>query len=271
MDNRNYQYLDHNFDPAQTGDYTLLVRADADNFSFAITDANKLLLLSDQVDLSVLNEPAGENDLLFKNYKQQIIGVSNTGFTLIPASIFNPEKVADFARFLNVKPTEKVFSQPLDTDNQVLFKVKGDFVNILTEKFNTKDVVFGARGWIKAVAGDGPANQYLYLNVTGNLVEILNFRDGKLRFYNNFEFMNGDELAYFSTVVASELQLPDEAVTLVLSGDINPDDQNGSRLAKFFRRVELNATCPVKLPKQLSPNSLLYLTALNLCGSSEEN
>ncbi|MFB9844924.1 DUF3822 family protein [Mucilaginibacter ginsenosidivorans] len=271
MDNRNYQYLDNNFDPEQTGGYTLLVSADANGFSFAVTDGNKLLLLSDRVDLGVLNLPGGDNELLFKNYRQRIIGVPNTGFTFIPVRVFNPEKAADFARFLDVKPSEKVFSQPLDADNQVLFKVRGDLINALAEKFDTKDVVFGAMGWIKAVAGDGPANQYLYLNVTGNLVEILNFRDGKLRFYNNFEFMNGDELAYFSTVVASELQLPDEAVTLVLSGDIIPDDENGSRLAKFFRRVEINTTCPVKLPKQLHSNSLLYLTALNLCGSSEEN
>jgi hypothetical protein len=271
MDNRNYQYLDNDFNPEHTGDCTLLVSVHASNFSFAVTGGNKLLLLSGEVGLGEFTEPLGGNDLLFKDYAQRIIGVSNTGFTFIPVSIFNPDKVADFARFLDVKDTEKVFSQPLDNDNQVLFKVKSELVDILAEKFDTKDIIWGAAGWIKAVAGDGPPNQYLYLDVRANRVEILNFRDGKLRFYNNFEFMNGDELAYFSTVVAGELQLPDEAVTLVLSGDINPDDQNGSRLSKFFRRVELNTSNPVKLPKQLHPNSLLYLTALELCGSSEEN
>jgi len=270
MDNRNYQYLDSDFNPEQTGDHTLLVSTNANGFSFAVTGRNKLLLLSGEMDLAEFSKPSGDDDLLFKNYRQRIIGVSNTGFTLVPASVFNPDKVADFARFLDVKATEKVFSQPLDANNQVLFKINSDLANTLAEKFTIKDITFGAKGWIKAIAGEGPPNQYLYLNVRGNRVEILNFRDGKLRFYNSFEFMNGDELAYFSTVVANELQLPGEAITLVLSGDITPDDQNGSRLAKFFRRVELNTTCPVKLPKQFSPNSLLYLTALELCGSSEE-
>jgi len=270
MDNRNYQYLDHDFDPAKAGNYTLLVQVGGSSFSFAVTDGSKVLVLAEGLDVSQLGESSGEDDLLFKNYRQTIIGLPDTGFTFVPVSLFNPGKVADFARFLDVKPTEKVFSQPLDAENQVIFKINGDLVNIITERFDVKDIVFAANGWIKAVATEGPPNQYLYLNIGGDKVDILNSRDGKLRFYNSFGFQNEDELAYFTSMVAGELQLPAEAITLVLSGDISTDDQNGSRLAKFFNRVELNSVTPVKLPKQFPSHSLLYLTALSLCGSSAE-
>src|SRR3569833_1260571 len=103
MDNRTYQYLDTDSNPEQTGDHTLLVSTNANGFSFAVTGRNKLLLLSGEMDLAEFSKPSGDDDLLFKNYRRRIIGVSNTGFTLVPVSAFNPDKVADFARFLDVK------------------------------------------------------------------------------------------------------------------------------------------------------------------------
>src|SRR5438270_523676 len=117
MSNRNYQYLDSDIDPHKAADHTLLVQAGADSFSFAVTDGKRLLLLSGDRSLDELNGPPGDDDLLFRNYSRRIIGVAPTGFTLVPASVFDPGKVADLARFLDVKPNEKIFSQPLDAEN----------------------------------------------------------------------------------------------------------------------------------------------------------
>src|ERR1700742_1469135 len=106
MDNLSYQYLDPDFNPENTGEYTLLVKVDAEQLLFAVTDQHKLLLLSDKVDLKLVNEPTGENDLFSKEYGRRVVGLPFTGFTLVPASLFDPEHVADFARFLDVKPAD---------------------------------------------------------------------------------------------------------------------------------------------------------------------
>lgn len=271
MDNLSYQYLDHNFSPDKAEQYTLLLQGNDAGFSFAVVNKNKLLVLSNPLGWEALTEPIAENNLLLQNYGHRIIGLPYSGFTFVPVSVFDPDKVADFARFLDVKSTDKVFSQPLDAENQVIFKVGKDHVEAIGGKFGLKDVVFAPKGWILAVAGSEPVNHNVYLNIAGGTVEILNFRDGRLRFYNDFGFTNEDELAYFVTIAANELQLPFDAVNLVMSGETHMDDQNCNRLKYFFGNVELNPLKVLTLPKQTAPHSVLSLTALLLCGSSGAN
>jgi hypothetical protein len=267
MSNRKYQYLDADLNPQNAADHTLLMQVGAGNFSFAVTDGRKLLLLADNASTDELNGPNGEDDLLFRNYGRRIIGLSYTGFTLLPLSIFEPEKTAGFARFLDVKPTEKIFSQSLDTENQVIFKACGEVSDSIAANFDLNNVVFGPAGWIKAIAGNSPADKSLYLNISGNQAEILNFTDDKIRFYNRFEFMSEDELAYFATVVAGELDVPPMAVSIYVSGNIADGDRNFNRLKKFFGRVYVNPVRQLQLPGEFASHTLLSLTALTLCGS----
>ena len=269
MNNRKYQYLDAGLNPQKAADHTLLVQVGADSFSFAVTDGQKLLLLAENLNPDELNGAGGDDDPLFRNYAKRIIGLDYSGFTFIPSAIFDPQKTADFARFLNVKSTEKVFSQPVDAGNQVIFKASDKISDKIATNFDLKDVVFGPAGWIKAVANSNPAAKSLYLNITANRAEILNFTDDKIRFFNRFEFMNEDELAYFATVVAGELEILPATVSIYVSGGIAIGDKNFTRLQKFFGRVYVNTANPVQLPAQFVPYSLLPLTALTLCGSSE--
>jgi hypothetical protein len=266
MSNLNHHYRSDDFSPEQTSGYTLLVQLGENTFSYAVTGQNKLLVLEGEVSYE-LSEPMDE--LLSSQFKERIIGVPNNGFTFIPAQLYNSDKAADFSRFLDVKSTDKVFSQPLDNANQVIYKADESIVATIADKFDVKDAVFSGKGWIVAIAGNNPSDLDLYLNIKNEKVEVLNFQDGKLRFYNDFEFQNEDELVYFTSFVVEALQLPPLAVTLILSGDVSLDDLNGSRLAEFFNKVELNSLKTTDLPGQFEPHSLLSLTALQLCGSSE--
>ncbi len=255
---RNHFYSDADLNPAHTADYTLLLKIGTNSFSYAVTDQNKLLFLKQDVDLAELEAPSDDNKLLRSHYKDQVIGLPQNGFTFIPVSLFKPDKVADLARFLDVKPNEKVFSQPLDAENQVIYKVDERVVHLVSEKFDLKKVVFSAKGWIKSVSASSPENHQLFVNIDNNQVELLNFMDGNLRFYNSFEFMTPDELVYFTMFITEELKLKPLNTTLILSGDVTPDDENFSRLAQFFNIHEFDG------------HAVLTLTALSLCGSSEE-
>lgn len=253
----------------QHAGYTLLIKIGSHSFSYAVAGLGRLVALKENLDHGELSQPSDGNQMLSADYSEFIVAIPNTGFTIIPASLFNPEKVADFARFLDVKRNEKVFSQPLDADNQVIFKADNTLVNLIAEKFGINSIVFAPKGWMKLTAANNPADNQIYLNVEGNKAEFLNFKEGKLRFYNNFEFMAPDELAYFATLVANELQLPADDVTLVLSGGISLNDENGIRLDRFFGKLELNTQSALALSGQTASHDILTLTALSLCGSSE--
>jgi len=266
-DNNDYQ--DNTFNLYQAYSYTLLLQVELHSFSYSVVYQNRLLVSARNCELSELADPKQLNDLLSATYKKVIIGLSATGFTLVPVSLFSEQHVAGFARFLDVKDHEKVLAQPLDAQNIIVYKTDENLVSAV-ERFNLDNAVYTSKGWIKAISKSSPPNNSLYIEVGDDTLQFLNYKDGGLRFYNSFEFKNEDELAYFAAFVADELNLSPRDTTIVLSGNVSKDDEKMARLAEFFGKVELNNLHVLEIPGQIAAHKILALAALSLCGSSEE-
>jgi len=268
MSNHIYNYRDPDLSLYQVNsNYSLLLQIYPDTFSYAVVYQNKLMAWAEDCDIKLLTEPGDAHELLTFDYKKVAAGIHPTGFTLIPNALFSEDKIADFGRYLDVKPNEKVLAQPLDNENYVVFKVDNS-VTTSAEKFGIDNIVFINKGWITAIANHLQDNN-LYLNIDKNQVDILYFANGKIRFYNSFEFTNPDELAYYTSLVAQELQLQAKSLILQISGDCNVDDKNLSRLAEFFNGVEQNELEVIEHPSAIFPHQLLALAALSQCVSSE--
>ena len=268
MSNHIYNYRDPDLSLYQVNsNYSLLLQIYPDTFSYAIVYQNKLMAWAEDCDIKLLTEPGDAHELLTFDYKKVAAGIHPTGFTLIPNALFIEDKIADFGRYLDVKPNEKVLAQPLDNDNYIIFKVDSSVAKS-AEKFGTDNIVFINKGWITAIANN-LHNNNLYLNIDKNQVDILYFANGKIRFYNSFEFTNPDELTYYTSLVAQELKLEARSLILQISGDCNVDDKNLTRLAEFFNGVEQNELEIIEHPSAIFPHQLLALAALSLCVSSE--
>lgn len=269
MSNNN-DYHDNSFNLYQAYSYTLLLQVGLTSFSYAIVQKNRLLVSAQNCDLNELAHPDQLADILSATYKKVIIGLPATSLTLVPASLFSEDHLADFARFLDVKDDEKVLAQPLDDKNSIIYKTNAALVTAV-ERFGLQNVHYTAKGWVKAIADSSPTANSLYIDAGSGTLQFLYFSAGSLRFYNTFEFGNEDELAYFTSFVADELKLKPQDTTLVLSGDISSGDKNVTRLSEFFPKTELNNLQPLELPGQVTAHKILALAALSLCGSSEAN
>jgi hypothetical protein len=268
MSDHIYTYLDPELDPQQIdSDYSLLLQVYAKSFSYAVVYGDKLMAWAKDCDLSLMDDP-GEHELLTFEYKNVVAGLSSNGFTLIPDLLYNENKLADFARYLDVKPSEKILAQQLDDDNHIIYKVDAAVADT-AEIYGLQKAVFINKGWIDTIAKSGPTKHDLYLDIDKKQVSILYFTDEKVRFYNSFNFDNPDELAYYVAYVAQELQLQPRQLNLIVSGDFNIDDSNGTRLAEFFNGVEENYLSVINVPEGVAPHRILALTALILCVSSE--
>ena len=268
MSEHNYNYHDDNFSLKEANGYNLLIQIDRTSFSYAVTDQNKLIAWAENHSLDELSDPQELLDLLSAKYKQVVIGLPANSFTLVPHSLFNQGHVTDIARFLDVKPNEKISAQPLDNDNAIIYKTDKAIINA-AEDFGLQNTVFSSKGWITAIANDDPADKNLYLNINRNEVEIAAFNTSRLRFYNKFEFQNNEELAYFAALAINELNLQPADTHIYLSGDIEAADQSAGHLAEFFGKVEINGQQVVELPGEIASHKILSLAALSLCASSE--
>ena len=270
MSEHNYKYTDERLTLSEAANYNLLLQVDPHSFSYAIAHNKKLLAWAENCPLGELTDPQELQDVLTANYKEVITGLTSGAFTLVPEALFDNEYSANIARLLDIAETDSVYAQPLDSKNTIIYKVD-EAASAAQGVFANETIVYRAKGWITAVANSDPTSTDLYLNIENGTVEILNFTDNKLRFYNLFPYKNHEELAYFSAFVADELGLNAENLTLILSGDVNASDKSFTYLAEFFGNVKINDTKVLVLPEQVVPHKILSLAALSLCASSEEN
>src|ERR1700744_5789196 len=159
-----YNYRDPDIGIYQVNDqYTLLLQVYPESVSYALVHQNKLVAWCEDCDPKILAEPGQTHEFLNYDYKNIVVALPSTGFTLVPNALYDGHHAAGIARFLDVKPREKVFAQPLDDENHIVFKVS-EALTKKAEKFGLQNVVHISKGWIKAIEANQPQAYNLYLN-----------------------------------------------------------------------------------------------------------
>lgn len=270
MSEHNYKFSDESLDLNQAHRYNLLIQVDSHSFSYAILEQKKLLAWAENCPLAELRNPQDFGDVMRADYGNVIVGLTATGFTLLPQTLMDDEYLANVARLLDVSETEQVYAQPFDQNNIIVFKALQDVIKLLPALAH-QQVVHRAKGWISAIAANYPTSTDLYLNIENGVVELASFGFNKLRFYNCFAYKNHEELAYYTALVLKELELQPSEVTLSLSGDVSASDKSFTYLSEFFGKVKVNDARVADLNDQITSHKILSLVALSLCASSGAN
>ena len=268
MSEQTFTYRDNELNLDEAYYYALLVKVEGNTFSYAITYKSKLMAYEESCPLHELTNPLQLQELLGAGYNKTVIGLPATGFSLIPTAIFNREHLTELAHLLDVKEHEKVLAQVLDENNYIVYKVENKLLEGLS-KYDFKNITFGGKGLIKALYKSNPLNNQLFINLETNKVELVYFKDYKVRFYNSFEYNNANDVAYYAVMVAKELELQPVAVELIISGKTTADDEIQTALSGFFTSIMQNVIHPLDIPEQLAAHQLLSLTSLSLCELSE--
>jgi hypothetical protein len=269
MNDSLYTFKDAGFNYQEATHYTLLLLIGNNSFSFAVTQQQKLMAWGKQCPLVELINPDQLEELLTADFERIITGVTATGFTLIPEAVYAANQVANIARYLDVQKKETVLAQQLDRDNRIVFKVT-EGTSIAAADYGWPQVIYGASGFVNAIAGNEPSDEHLYLNISPGSFDLLRFVQGKLHLYNTFTYVNEDELVYFTLFAAEQLQLDRELTTIILNGDVSAGDGYFTHLGKFFAEIKLNNLQLLELPQGIEPHQVLALSALSLCASLAE-
>jgi hypothetical protein len=262
-DNSN-NYSDNSFNLYQAYSYSLLLQVELSSFAYAFVGHDRLLVSAQNCELDELANPKQLSEILTATYRKVTIGLPAAGLTLIPKSLFRADRVADIARLLDVKDTDKVFAQELDSENCIVYKTPA-YLAAAVQKFGFQNTVYTAKGWLKAILKTRPYGDSLYLELGKTQLQVAYFSGNILRFYNIFEYKNEEDLVYCTSLVMEELRLKPNNTSLVLSGNIIMNDKNMKRLAEFFPKMELNSTRVIDLPGQLPSHKVLSLAALFIC------
>jgi len=268
MSEQIYTFRNPSFNLNQAYYYTLLIQIDAKSFSYAITYKKDLMAWDANCNLAELSNPQELAEELNATYKNVVIGLPSGFFTLIPNALFSKDQLTNYARLLDVSPDDRVLAQSLDSQNYIIYKVNEKTLSI-AERFGLQNVVYLNKGWITAAAQDNPGSQDLYLHAENGKAEFLYFKNGAIRFYNNFDYQTEGDLSYYTALATEELDLAPVNVHLKLSGNFKADDEFITSLRQFFPNITFFNPQLLNLPEQISAQQILTLAALTLCGSLE--
>ncbi|MCJ8211083.1 DUF3822 family protein [Mucilaginibacter sp. RS28] len=266
MANPSKLYFSDHFSIENAKYSTLLLQVRKDDFSFAIIFQNKLNVYGRYYPLQELADPKDLGEFLLQQYQQVIIGLTPDVFTIVPSELYKEDLIANYARFLDVSPHEKVYKEQLDNENLIFYKDADQLTPVLTQRHKYYKIISYHKGWINAIAANEQNWQNLFLDIQHNRVSLVYFKNNKLRFLNGFDFNSREELVYFTALVANELHLSQNNLKLILSGDVTQGDEFHLGLNEFFQRVEISQTAlPVELSVEALPQQVLALTSLLKC------
>jgi hypothetical protein len=261
MSDYSFTYHDNGFSLDNVYNATLFLKLGKTGLSFLIASQGRLLAWKDACPLTALIEDAGLGKVLAAPYKEVRVGLLPEALTLIPTGLFAPEKAGEYARYLDVKPGNKVFSARMDANNYIIYKISTLAFESLASKINLNGVTIPAdRGWITANAGTGPADHALYADVNEGQVSLLNFNGGRLRFYNVFDAQGIDDMLYYCLYTVNQLNLKPDEATLMVSGKCADEDME--RLRQFFRSARYNDSPAVQISSSVQQQQVLSLATL---------
>jgi hypothetical protein len=265
-----HHYTSDDLDLTSARNYSLLLQVGLNGFSYAVISGKQLMSWGENYSLNELLEPHQLRDILIANYKQTITGLRTTGFTLLPQTLFDKDRLKEIARLLDITESEKIKVEELDSQNTIIYKVDESVMSAIKNLYN-QTALYADAEWVKVISKNYPLSTDLYLNLDSGTVSFVNFISGHLRYYNTFKVKNHEELAYFCGLIAVELGIRPENTRVILSGDINTEDKYFTYLQEFLSEVIINSIQILDVPESLGSHKILSLSALSLCALSEEN
>lgn len=169
--------------------------------------------------------------------------------TLVPKSLFNEANAADYLKFNSkILKTDYIAHDVLEADNMV--NVYVPYINInnyIFETFGAFTYKHASTVFIDTLSSTKYNDQYIFINVEHNAMQLSVIIDNDLKLYNFFEFLTPEDFIYYILFVVEQLQLNPETINLCLSGIIDKDDDLYNIAYKYIRHVGFVTNSPPKL------------------------
>ncbi len=265
MEKSNYRLTknikDDKLDVDKLGDYILSLKIGDSIFQISIVDADhKCLLLENYVIDNV-----GFNDQLIKTladifeshhllkagfWKEVKVIISNRKFTLVPDTVFDKEKLADYLRLntdLDLRSDALHYYKQLKSNSVVVFAANSKLISWLKASYpnSAVHVVHQANAFIEGVLNyDNHTEKTMFLMCEKNRLSVAITNEKDIVFFNKFVTPT---TADFFKYVAASFQLyglNQNTNKLVVWGDITKNSLEYIELNKYFKNVSLGGRPP---------------------------
>lgn len=194
-------------------------------------------------DVSSLLDKYG---LAFRSFKKVTINQYNSKLVLLPGQTIESdmaEKSFNFC-FGNLESGNELNLSPLGNFPCTVVSQRDVSWNEIIRSYFDSSVVVNHQtahviDVIQAEYGIYDFSKSVFLNFYADNFEVIHIKDKKVNFYNNFSFINKEDVIYYLAAVSKELGLNFETMDLTLMGEIVAEGDLVTYLKKYVRKVSL--------------------------------
>ncbi len=282
--------IDPSYSPGSQGSYVLIIQISYLSFTYCILEphSNTILALED------FNVPGSmqSKDNLFSyieklpahfiapdninTFKSIRVLVENMPATLVPGPLLDEEQLHTYLDFnITLKKDDHLQADKLNNmGGSCIFAMHRELHQALNSYFIRPQIFHHTSSLIEGLLirfKNMNLDNKIFVNVRQNFQDIIIFRDGKLRFFNTFEYLTQEDFLYFLLFVSDKFDLNPEQFELILSGRITERSEIYNFLYKYIRNISfLGDSTGINLSPAFSKVRLhTYFSLINhyLCAS----
>lgn len=219
---------------------------------------------------SQLSDLIREQDIFQKPYRHETIAFEYPYVTLVPGALFDERNIRTYLSACFHLPQEQVFmADKLDPlDIRIAYSLPETAATQIRQAFPGSAIRHYATPLLSGMAqqAKSQSGRGLFCHFRGNQFDLVAFEDGKLLFFNTFEFNNKEEFLYYVLFVLEQLGLNASEQEMLVSGDVEPDREPLLFARDFLKSVPVWKGLPDGIQSRVAgqPEWHRYIHLINL-------
>jgi hypothetical protein len=186
---------------------------------------------------------ADDGILLFDKFLKVRLSIVNIKSTLIPSVLYSEDKNAELLAFNHKLASDDSIAKDDFTffDAKHIFAVNDDILNFAVKHFKLIHISHCGTAFIEncLLKYRNRKDRTIAVNIHKQQFEVVVIDDNHLKFYNNFNYTNAEDVIYYIMLVFEQLGLNPEEEVLEISGILDKQSAIFSLCKKYIRYVDL--------------------------------
>lgn len=233
--------VDPEFDPNTAADCNLLIKIDANSFSYAIIDKRRdqIKAVYDQQEctdaVKDLTQKIKTDSYFSLQFKEVKVSVYTENSLTVPNDFFEAVDLNEYAKYFNEDRGRNLYSQPFNTYGlTTVFTLTDNVDDTLSAALTNKKLYDHTAPLLSMAKQKSTA---VYLDFSATSFSALYIKDQKLVFQNHYQIENSEEFNYYLLFIINQLNIDISDTEVNLSGIIHEGDANFNCLNKYAKNI----------------------------------
>lgn len=259
-----------NLHPYNSGNCKLYLKIGDNSISAAIFGSNgKLHEVCETIfasnpknndsQINELNFFLKDFDILKHSYSHVSVQILNRKFTLAPVA-FAEKNIAELLTFnLGENHGSSIQKNLINSSICFAYACQQELISLTEKIFNTAVIKHTGASTIDLFLKLAPfKNQDLFLNIHGNLIELVIKKNNELLFYNIFKWDNNEDIVYFLLFTMEQFGLDPAKASVTIAANMPVTHELFVFIKKYVRNIQFFISRSIDIKTDDLPNHFYF-------------